>query len=402
MSSPRPRAGRVPRGLTPEELADLMIPLPRQVDLLDDSGLELDAIDLAIGSMADVGRSPPRTDEARQCVSRRLMMDFPRVVVFPQLEAQGSAGEDSSTARDPETARRISRALERLRQLGPCRPLGRPIALWQERLHELSIDFPNFEELIRTVVRPHLALIDAGIRHRMPAVLLVGPPGVGKTQFARSLQNVLDTPGLFLAINLETNSSALAGASNFWANSNPGRIFEILAWGSGGRSPVANPLVVLDEVDKVIADRYDPVAALYSLLEPETAARFEDQSLPNIEMDASYVRFILTANNLSAIPEPILSRLLQFDIRAPTPSEQRAIAARIYKDMALRTELEFDEFLCDEILVEAARLGPRVCKVRLNAALGIAFVSGLKRVDVKSWRQTARENGAMKPKMGFA
>lgn len=236
----------------------------------------------------------------------------------------------------------------------------------------------------------------------MPAVLLVGPPGVGKTQFARSLQNVLNTPGLFLALNLETNSSALAGASNFWANSNPGRIFEILAWGSGGRYPVANPLVVLDEVDKVTADRYDPVAALYSLLEPETASRFEDQSLPDIAMDASYVRFILTANNSRAIPEPILSRLLQFEIRAPTPSEQRAIAARIYKDMTLRTELEFDEFLCDEILVEAARLGPRVCKVRLNAALGIAFVSGLKRVDVESWRQTARETDVIKPKMGFA
>lgn len=400
MSSSRKCAGRTLRRLTPGELADLLV--PHQVALLVDSDLELDAIDAVDVRVADPGRPGGRLEEPPQGVPRQFKMDFPRVVVFPRLEVLGSAGEDSCIARDPDTARRISRALERLRQLGPCRPFGRPIASWQLRLHELSVNFPNFEELIRTVVRPHLALIDAGIRHRMPAVLLVGPPGVGKTHFARSLQDVLDTPGLFLAMNLETNSSALAGASNFWANSNPGRVFEILAWGVGGRPPVANPLVVLDEVDKVTADRYDPLAALYSLLEPESAARFEDQSLPDVEMDASYVRFILTANNSIAIPEPILSRLLQFEIKAPTPSEQRAITARIYKDMALRTELEFDEFLCDEILVEAAILGPRVCRVRLNAALGIAFVSGLKRVDVKSWRQTAREDDAIKPKMGFA
>ena len=159
--------------------------------------------------------------------------------------------------------------------------------------------------------------------------------------------------------------------------------------------------LVLDEVDKVTTDRFDPLAALYSLLESETAARFEDQSLPGIEMDASWVRFILTANNSSAIPEPILSRLLQFEIKNPTPSEQRAVAARIYKEMPLRTELEFDECLCEEILVEAARLGPRVCKVRLNTALGIAFVSGLKQIDVESWRQTAHKPDVTSPKMGF-
>lgn len=223
-----------------------MIPLPRQVDLLSDSGLELDVIDAVDGPMTDGGRPVLRTDEARQCVSPRQLMDFPRVAVFPGLEVQDSACVDSSAARDPDTARRISRALERLRQFGPCRPLGRPVASWQQKLSDLSIDYPNFEQLIRTIVLPHLTLVDAGIRHRMPPVLLVGPPGVGKTQFARSLQNVLDTPGLFLAMNLETNASALAGASTFWSNSNPGRVFEILAWGASGRLPVANPLVVLD------------------------------------------------------------------------------------------------------------------------------------------------------------
>jgi ATP-dependent Lon protease len=90
-------------------------------------------------------------------------------------------------------------------------------------------------------------------------------------------------------------------------------------------------LIILDEIDKCSADRYDPLAALYSLLETETAARFQDQSLPEILMDLSRVRFFCTANRIDRIPEPLLTRLTVFEIDRPSADQLRGVLRSMFR-----------------------------------------------------------------------
>ena len=90
----------------------------------------------------------------------------------------------------------------------------------------------------------------------------------------------------------------LTGASAQWQNARPGKIAQALIEGE-----YANPVVVLDEIDKSGGDhRYDPMGALYTLLERDTAASFKDEFI-DVDMDASHILWIATANDDSAIPE---------------------------------------------------------------------------------------------------
>src|SRR2546430_16591700 len=96
----------------------------------------------------------------------------------------------------------------------------------------------------------------------------------------------------------------LTGASAQWHNARPGKIAQTLIEGE-----YANPVVVLDEVDKAGGDsRYDPIGALYTLLERDTASHFKDEFI-DVDMDASQIPGIATANEESEIPDPTLTRI---------------------------------------------------------------------------------------------
>ena len=152
-------------------------------------------------------------------------------------------------------------------------------------------------------------------------ILLLGEPGLGKTHFAKKLAHALGTGFEFVSMNSLTAGWVLTGASAQWHNARPGKVAQTLIEGD-----YANPVVVLDEVDKSGGDhRYDPMGALYTLLERDTAPHFKDEFI-DVDMDASHILWVATANDESAIPEPILNRMNVYAIERPDADGSRRIA----------------------------------------------------------------------------
>ena len=131
-------------------------------------------------------------------------------------------------------------------------------------------------------------------------MLLLGEPGIGKTHFARKIAQLLGTGYGFVPMSSLTAGWVLSGASSQWKNAKPGKVFDTFLNGD-----YANPVIVVDEIDKASADgQYDPLGALYELLEIETATRFVDEFV-EVPIDASGAVWLATANDAARIPEPL-------------------------------------------------------------------------------------------------
>ena len=190
-------------------------------------------------------------------------------------------------------------------------------------LYEL---LPNFTDVLDDVKR-HVALAqDSSDGLEVTPMLLLGPPGIGKTHFARHLAELLGTGMNLLPMSSMTAGWLLSGSSAQWKGARPGKVFEALVEGE-----YANPVIVVDEIDKASGDaQYDPLGALYSLLEHDTAQSFTDE-FAEVAIDASQVIWITTANDARGIPDPILNRMNVFEVEAPTLEQARTIALNLYQ-----------------------------------------------------------------------
>jgi MoxR-like ATPase len=217
-------------------------------------------------------------------------------------------------------------------------------------------------------------------------VLLVGQPGIGKTYFANALAQTLGLPdAMFISLAGETNGSALGGSSTFWSNSSPGKLFETLAWGHNQTKPPANPLVILDEIDKISVGHYNPLAALYSLLEEDTAKVFKDQSLSDLTIDTRFVRYVCTANTVTLIPEPLLTRMVVFHIDPPSTEQLRGVIQNIYEGLISRLQTPMRNTLPEEVVQAALMLNPREAKIRLECAIASAISEDRDCVKLSDW-----------------
>ncbi len=260
---------------------------------------------------------------------------------------------------------------ERMLERGPERFQVKPSGL--PDMHSLCERLPNFTEVIDDVKR-HVALSqDCQDGLEITPMLLLGEPGIGKTHFARELAALLGTGMNLVPMSSMTAGWLLSGSSSQWRGSRPGKVFEALVEG-----PYANPVIVVDEIDKAGTDtQYDPLGALYSLLEHDTASCFTDE-FAEVAIDASQVIWISTANDARAIPEPILNRMNVFEVPSPTPEQARAIAHQLY--VGLRAEHDwgrhFDPEPGPDVLDALASLSPRDMRRAWMTAFGNARLAG--------------------------
>jgi ATP-dependent Lon protease len=192
-------------------------------------------------------------------------------------------------------------------------------------MDHLYDELPNFHAVLDDVRRQLALCEDSRDALEIVPMLLLGPPGVGKTHFARELSVLLGTGMGFVSMSSLTAGWVLSGASSQWKGARPGKVFETLVDGQ-----YANPVMVVDEIDKAGGEHaYDPLGALYGLLEHDTAGSFTDE-FAEVAIDASQVIWVATANDARAIPEPILNRMNVHEVRAPDRDAARRIAQRLY------------------------------------------------------------------------
>ena len=269
------------------------------------------------------------------------------------------------------------------------KPSGMPA---MDRLYE---DLPNFGEVLDDI-RKYVALAASSEDAlELPPMLLLGDPGIGKTHFGRRLAQLLSTGFGFVTMSSLTAGWVLSGASSQWKNAKPGKVFDTLLHGD-----YANPVMVVDEIDKAGGDsQYDPLGALYSLLEIDTSRSFVDEFV-ELPIDASGVVWIATANDASRIPEPILNRMNVYEIEPPDQAGSARIAQSIYAEIRGSHDWgrRFPGELGESALDRVAGLSPREMRRSVLNAFGNAKLAGR---DVIYAEDVGENRSARKARIGF-
>ncbi len=283
----------------------------------------------------------------------------------------------------------ISREINKLEHLSPTSPDFQTQYTYLQTVLELpwgkiSTDLNDFQgaenelntshsglEKVKERVLEQLAMLMHSPRSHAPILCLVGPPGVGKTSLGKSIAAALGRKFQRVSLGGLHDESEIRGHRRTYVASMPGRIIDAIR-----RAGTMNPVIMLDEIDKVSQDyKGNPSAALLEVLDPEQNAKFHDNYV-DLDFDLSKVMFITTANTLSTIDSPLLDRMEVITLSGYSAEEKLEIA-RQHLLPTLRREmgLEADEapitdeainYIIDNYTAES---GVRQLQKRLAAVL---------------------------------
>ena len=263
----------------------------------------------------------------------------------------------------PATARRLAKAA--------------PALAGMEKLRQ---SFPHFADVV-DMINQHLVLESRGRGiFSLPPLLMSGPPGTGKTFFFQELAALVETSYTMVSMESVGGGFSLVGLDYGYSTASPGLVFETLM----KQGNTSNPIILLDEVDKTAHSNYPIAPVLLPLLEPHSAQRFRDRCLP-LDIDASQICWVATANDLEKVSLPLKSRFNVVDVPAPDFNARCAMALHIYRALRKRHSWGpyFEEELPQETLQVLVRPAGSARDIRknLNQAFAAAALAQRQRVE---------------------